>query len=136
MDTRSRILDAALACFVKAGYAQTTIERIRERSGASNGALFHHFPTKEAIAAALYADAIASFQHGHRRYPPRQHPPWLCAHTRLSGSLGRDSPCDRPPGATSGAGSSHRRCCIVTWSSSPMVVLSAAAADPIPTASA
>ena len=30
----------------------------------SNGALFHQFPTKEAIADALYADAIASFQEG------------------------------------------------------------------------
>jgi AcrR family transcriptional regulator len=64
MDTRSRILDAALACFVKAGYAQTTIAQIRERSGVSNGALFHQFPTKEAIADAVYIDAIASFQRG------------------------------------------------------------------------
>lgn len=64
MDTRSRILDAALTCFAEAGYPHTTVERIRERSGVSNGALFHHFPTKEAIADALYADAIASFQQG------------------------------------------------------------------------
>jgi AcrR family transcriptional regulator len=64
MDTRTRILDAALACFVESGYAQTTISRIRERSGVSNGALFHQFPTKEAIADALYAEAIASFQRG------------------------------------------------------------------------
>ena len=64
MDTRRRILDAALACFIESGYEQTTITRIRERSGASNGALFHHFPTKEAIADALYVDAIASFQEG------------------------------------------------------------------------
>lgn len=64
VDTRSRILDAALACFVEADYAQTTIARIRERSGVSNGALFYHFPTKEAIADALYVEAIASFQQG------------------------------------------------------------------------
>jgi AcrR family transcriptional regulator len=64
LDTRRRILDAALACFIESGYEQTTITRIRERSGASNGALFHHFPTKEAIADALYVDAIASFQEG------------------------------------------------------------------------
>ncbi len=38
--------------------------RIRERSGTSNGALFHYFPSKEAIAEALYAGAIASFQEG------------------------------------------------------------------------
>ena len=64
MDTRTRILDAALACFIESGYEQTTIARIRERSGVSNGALFHHFPTKEAIADALYVAAMASFQEG------------------------------------------------------------------------
>ena len=62
--TRRRILDAALACFLADGYEQTTIARIRERSDTSNGALFHHFPSKEAIADALYLDAIASFQEG------------------------------------------------------------------------
>ena len=63
-DTRQRILDVALACFLADGYEQTTIAQIRKRSGTSNGALFHHFPTKEAIAGALYVDAIASFQQG------------------------------------------------------------------------
>lgn len=63
-DTRSRILDAALACFIELGYERTTIARIRERSGASNGALFHHFASKEAIAGALHVDAIMSFQQG------------------------------------------------------------------------
>jgi AcrR family transcriptional regulator len=62
--TRRRILDVALACFAEEGYEQTTIARIRERSGASNGALFHHFASKEAIAGALYVEAIASFQQG------------------------------------------------------------------------
>ena len=64
MDTRTRILDTALACFIESGYEQTTIARIRERSGVSNGALFHHFATKEAIADALYVAAMASFQDG------------------------------------------------------------------------
>jgi AcrR family transcriptional regulator len=63
-DTRRRILDAALACFLEDGYEQTTIARIRERSGASNGALFHHFVSKEAVADALFVEAIASFQAG------------------------------------------------------------------------
>jgi AcrR family transcriptional regulator len=63
-DTRTRILDAALACFNESGYEQTTIARIRERSGVSNGALFHHFASKEAIAGALHVDAITSFQQG------------------------------------------------------------------------
>jgi AcrR family transcriptional regulator len=63
-DTRRRVLDAALAGFLEDGYAQTTIADIRSRSEVSNGALFHHFPTKEAIADALFVEAIASFHEG------------------------------------------------------------------------
>src|ERR1700722_7011340 len=63
-DTSGRILDAALGCFVEMGYEQTTIATIRERSGVSNGALFHHFASKEAIADALYVDAMSSYQDG------------------------------------------------------------------------
>jgi AcrR family transcriptional regulator len=62
--TRRRILDTALACFLEYGYEQTTVARIRQRSATSNGALFHHFASKEAIADALYVEAIASFQEG------------------------------------------------------------------------
>ncbi len=64
MTTRERILRAALECFLEDGYERTTVARIRGRSGASNGALFHHFATKEAIADALYLEAIESFQAG------------------------------------------------------------------------
>jgi AcrR family transcriptional regulator len=70
---RERILAAALRCFLDRGYEQTTIAQIRMDSGVSNGALFHHFPTKEAIADALYVGGIASFQEGVReivRQPP------------------------------------------------------------------
>jgi AcrR family transcriptional regulator len=63
-DTRQRVLDAALACFTEDGYEHATISRIRERSGVSNGALFHHFASKEAVAEALYVQAMASFQAG------------------------------------------------------------------------
>jgi AcrR family transcriptional regulator len=62
--TRERIMEAALPCFLEEGYERTTIARIRECSGVSNGALFHHFPSKEAIADALYVEAMASFQAG------------------------------------------------------------------------
>jgi AcrR family transcriptional regulator len=63
-DTRTRILDAALESFLELGYEQTTTNLVRERSGVSNGALFHHFATKEAIADALYVEAIQDFQAG------------------------------------------------------------------------
>jgi AcrR family transcriptional regulator len=63
-DTRRRVMDAALVRFLEDGYEQATIARIRDDSGVSNGALFHHFSSKEAIADSLYVEAIASFQDG------------------------------------------------------------------------
>lgn len=63
-DTRARILEAALACFLQDGYEQTTVARICERAGVSNGALFHHFSSKDAISDAIYVDGMASFQAG------------------------------------------------------------------------
>lgn len=65
MEIRERILRAALDCYTELGYDRTTVALIRERSGVSNGALFHHFPNKEAIVAALYLDAMRSVQEGY-----------------------------------------------------------------------
>ena len=62
MDIRDRVLRAALECFDDLGYDRTSIARIRERSAVSNGALFHHFANKEAIADALYLEAMRSVQ--------------------------------------------------------------------------
>lgn len=64
LSPRARILDSALACFLESGYEQTSVARICERGGVSNGTLFHHFPTKEAIADTLYVEAIADFHKG------------------------------------------------------------------------
>lgn len=65
MDTRERILQAALQCFNEFGYDRTSIARIRDHSGVSNGALFHHFPNKEAIAEGLYLEAMRVVQQGY-----------------------------------------------------------------------
>ncbi|MDG9670790.1 TetR/AcrR family transcriptional regulator [Hahella sp. CR1] len=51
---RDDILNAALKCFTQHGIAATTIDMIRAESGASVGSVYHHFGSKEAIAAALY----------------------------------------------------------------------------------
>jgi AcrR family transcriptional regulator len=61
-NSKSQILDAALAAFAETGFEQATIAHIRERAGISNGALFHHYPSKDAIAEALYLRGIASYQ--------------------------------------------------------------------------
>lgn len=61
---KQEILDAALSCFTEYGIEATTIDMIRERSQASVGSMYHHFGSKESIAAALYVDALA----GHHAY--------------------------------------------------------------------
>lgn len=56
---RDQIMLAALTCFVENGFAATTIDMIREKSGASTGSLYHHFRNKEAIASAIFIEAMA-----------------------------------------------------------------------------
>jgi AcrR family transcriptional regulator len=63
-DRKQEILDAALRGFAEKGLAGTTVEEVRERSGASIGSIYHHFGDKEGIAAALYAAALRDYQGG------------------------------------------------------------------------
>lgn len=53
-NTRTAILDAAVACFYELGYTNTTTENIARKAGVSRGAMLHHFPTRfELIKAAV-----------------------------------------------------------------------------------
>ncbi len=61
---RRAILEAGLACFTAKGIAATTMEDIRAASGASIGSIYHHFESKERLAAALYLEAIREYQQG------------------------------------------------------------------------
>ena len=55
---QKNILMAALSCFTEHGLQGTTIEMIRDASGASIGSLYHHFGNKEQIAGALYLQGM------------------------------------------------------------------------------
>jgi AcrR family transcriptional regulator len=59
---REAILDAALECFTTLGYDRTTLADIRARAGASTGSIYHHFESKERIAASLYLQGVAETQ--------------------------------------------------------------------------
>lgn len=59
---RQAILDAALECFSTLGYDQTTLADIRKKAGASTGSIYHHFGSKERIAAELYLDGVRRTQ--------------------------------------------------------------------------
>lgn len=58
---KDEILQAALVCFTEVGVDATTIEMIRDRSGASIGSLYHHFGNKERILGALYMAGTAEY---------------------------------------------------------------------------
>lgn len=71
---RERILQAALEVFAHKGYHRGIVDDIVRASGTSKGAVYHHFPTKEALFLALVdefsnhlatavAEAVAS-RHG------------------------------------------------------------------------
>ncbi len=57
-ERRHEILMAALSCFSEFGISGSTIDMIKERSGASVGSLYHHFGNKEKIAVALYTEGM------------------------------------------------------------------------------
>lgn len=59
---RQAILDAALQCFSADGYDQTTLADIRTLAGASTGSIYHHFGSKERIAASLYVEGVRETQ--------------------------------------------------------------------------
>ena len=54
--TRERILDGALDVFARKGYHRAIVDDIVRASGTSKGAVYHHFPNKEAVFAALVDD--------------------------------------------------------------------------------
>jgi len=62
-DSRKReILQAALHCFTTIGFAGATLADIRVRAKASIGSIYHHFCSKEQLAAALYVEGLRNYQ--------------------------------------------------------------------------
>lgn len=61
--SREQILQAAAALFLAQGFDATSMDQVRQRAGVSNGSLYHHYPTKNHLARALYEAALADF-HG------------------------------------------------------------------------
>ena len=45
----------------RSGFSGATVAEIRRRSGASTGSIYHHFGSKERIAATLYTEAMAAY---------------------------------------------------------------------------
>ena len=60
--TRKRILDASRELFNRVGFDAATTRDIAQAATIATGTLFNYFPTKEAIAVALVAEALEAAQ--------------------------------------------------------------------------
>jgi len=52
-ERRARILSDAMALFAREGYADTSLREIAAKVGVSKSALYHHFPSKDALLLAV-----------------------------------------------------------------------------------
>src|SRR6185312_4032273 len=60
--TRRAVLDAARSLFGRKGYARTSVDEIADAARVTKGAVYHHFPGKEALFRAVHAEVEADAQ--------------------------------------------------------------------------
>lgn len=58
--TRGAILAAANALFAGRGFSATSVDDIARAAGVAKGAVYHHFPSKEAVFEAVFEAASHS----------------------------------------------------------------------------
>ncbi|MEV5326800.1 TetR/AcrR family transcriptional regulator [Nonomuraea sp. NPDC052634] len=58
---KDRLLDAAADVLLSQGAESLTLEAVAKRAGVSKGGLFYHFPTKQALVAAMVERLTKSF---------------------------------------------------------------------------
>jgi AcrR family transcriptional regulator len=63
-DARGRLLEVARRRFAADGALAATLDEVRREANVSVGALYHHFPDKPALAAAVYAQVMSEYQAG------------------------------------------------------------------------
>jgi len=62
LSTAERITKTALQLFATCGLAGTSMEQVRRDAGVSNGSLYHHFPSRSALAARLLVEGMDQSQ--------------------------------------------------------------------------
>ncbi|MBW2368652.1 MAG: TetR family transcriptional regulator [Deltaproteobacteria bacterium] len=58
---KQRIIDTAITVFQQKGYHQANIEDVANNLGVTKGALYHYFPSKEAILSVIYMQAMGNY---------------------------------------------------------------------------
>ena len=62
-DRREQILGAAMVCFAKRGFHQTSMHHIAEAAGISVGLIYRYFASKEAVIGALAEEHKTELAH-------------------------------------------------------------------------
>ncbi|NKL55079.1 TetR/AcrR family transcriptional regulator [Rhizobium leguminosarum] len=65
---KSEIIDAAKRCFIRTGYAKTTMETVAEAAGISLMTLYRFAESKEDLFAATVTDACRARDENERQY--------------------------------------------------------------------
>ncbi|WFL76232.1 TetR/AcrR family transcriptional regulator [Altererythrobacter arenosus] len=55
-ETRNRVLDATRELLMAHGFNELTMKHVQEKSGISNGSIFHHFGSKEGIVREIFIE--------------------------------------------------------------------------------
>jgi TetR/AcrR family transcriptional regulator len=66
--TQDRILQAAMALFMRRGYARTSVTQIANKAGVSRAAVFWHFSDKESLFRAAAKQFVVPFRDGLGRH--------------------------------------------------------------------
>lgn len=59
-DTRARLVDAAIALFIRHSFAGTSLQMIADELGITKAAIYHHFRTREQLLTAVLEPIFAS----------------------------------------------------------------------------
>jgi AcrR family transcriptional regulator len=73
-ETRGRLLDATIESLIEVGYAGTTIRRVTELAGVSQGAQSHHFPHRVDLVTSAF-ERLAEHRIERYRERARELPP-------------------------------------------------------------
>ncbi|MGH3970997.1 MAG: TetR/AcrR family transcriptional regulator [Mycobacterium sp.] len=64
LDARGKLLAVARRRFAADGALAATLDDVRREAKVSVGALYHHFPDKPTLAAAVYVQVMGEYQAG------------------------------------------------------------------------
>lgn len=86
-DRRSHLIEASIACLADGGIRGFTVDAICKQAGTSRGLIVHHFGSKDALLAAVYAEVYDRLLRNVEKVDPEAATPDALIDTLLSGSF-------------------------------------------------